>query len=185
MKHRNCLLTITGKDRPGIIAGVTGILYDLRCNLEDISMTILEGEFAMMLVFHAPAEVTTVEGLSRRLAPYQKKWGLNWHLTPICGKLRRGDASVRGTAKYLISALGRDKTGIVYKISRTLAKNRLNITDMNSRILGHGSRCLYSMLLEVDIPGHFSMTKIRRELQRLEKDLKIEIQIKPVERIQL
>jgi predicted amino acid-binding ACT domain protein len=44
------LLVVTGKDRPGIIAGATGVLYAAKANLEDISMTILEGVFAMIVV---------------------------------------------------------------------------------------------------------------------------------------
>ena len=44
------VLTVIGKDRPGIIAKVTDVLYRTGCNLEDISMTVLEQEFAMMVI---------------------------------------------------------------------------------------------------------------------------------------
>ena len=40
------IVTALGQDRPGIVAGVTKVLYDLGCNLEDSAMTRLEGEFA-------------------------------------------------------------------------------------------------------------------------------------------
>jgi len=43
-----------GADRPGIVAAVTGVLVDRGCNLEDASMSILRGHFAMMLVVAAP-----------------------------------------------------------------------------------------------------------------------------------
>ncbi len=41
-------ITAIGKDRPGIVAGVSKALYDLGTNIEDSSMTILSGEFAMI-----------------------------------------------------------------------------------------------------------------------------------------
>ena len=43
-------VTVIGHDRPGIIADVTGRLADLGINLEDSTMTLLRGHFAMTLV---------------------------------------------------------------------------------------------------------------------------------------
>ena len=43
-------VTAVGADRPGIVAAVTGAFAEHGCNLEDSSMTILRGQFAMMLV---------------------------------------------------------------------------------------------------------------------------------------
>src|SRR4029450_7320725 len=50
-------VSVFGRDRPGIVAAVTRVLADAGCNLEDTSMTILRGHFAMMLVVAAPAGV--------------------------------------------------------------------------------------------------------------------------------
>jgi len=51
---KKLILTISGKDRPGIIAKVSGLLFRKGCNLEDISMTLLEGQFAMMMTVCVP-----------------------------------------------------------------------------------------------------------------------------------
>ena len=185
MANNHWILTVTGEDHDGIIAEITGILFDLRFNLEDISMTILEGEFAMMVVFHESGSSKKMATLRARLEKCEARRRLNCFLKPVMAKLHRGDRQARGTVKYLITAIGRDRTGIVHQISQALAQQKLNITDLNSKILGYGSRCLYSMLLEVDIPLKFSMPKLEKILQKLRKSLKIEIQIKPVESIQL
>ncbi len=50
-----------GADRPGIVAAVTRVFVDHGCNLEDSSMTILRGQFAMMLVVDAPEGVGVAE----------------------------------------------------------------------------------------------------------------------------
>src|SRR4030042_1848044 len=45
--------SVMGKDRPGIGAEVSRILYELGFNIEDSTCTILSGQFAMILVvFH-------------------------------------------------------------------------------------------------------------------------------------
>ena len=47
MTHR-WIVTALGKDRPGIVAGVTKVLYQLGCNLEDSAMTRLECDVPIM-----------------------------------------------------------------------------------------------------------------------------------------
>src|SRR5437660_4944045 len=54
-------VTAIGADRPGIVAAVTGVFVEHGCNLEDTSMTILRGHFAMMLIVAAPEDVDAEE----------------------------------------------------------------------------------------------------------------------------
>src|SRR6478736_6245787 len=53
-------VTVLGHDRPGIIATATSALADLGGNLEDSSMTLLRGHFAMTLVVSSDADQPTV-----------------------------------------------------------------------------------------------------------------------------
>ena len=54
-------ITVLGHDRPGIIAETTRILADLGLNIEDSTMTLLRGHFAMMLISAGPAGTTEIE----------------------------------------------------------------------------------------------------------------------------
>ena len=54
---RSFVLSVTGRDRPGIVAAVTASLLDHALNLEDAEMAILRGHFAVMLMLEAPDEV--------------------------------------------------------------------------------------------------------------------------------
>ncbi len=44
------VLTVIGKDKPGIIAGVSVFLAEHGINIEDISQTIMQGNFTMIMV---------------------------------------------------------------------------------------------------------------------------------------
>ncbi|MFQ5443717.1 MAG: glycine cleavage system protein R [Nitrospinales bacterium] len=44
------MLTLVGKDRPGIVAQLTGALFQAGCNLGEASMTRLGGNFTVMLM---------------------------------------------------------------------------------------------------------------------------------------
>ena len=59
-------ITVVGHDRPGIIAQTAAALAGCGMNLEDSSMTILRGHFAMTLICAGGAEVAEVE---QALAP--------------------------------------------------------------------------------------------------------------------
>lgn len=44
------VITVTGTDRRGIIAKVSGLLFERGVNIEDISQTILGEQFAMIMM---------------------------------------------------------------------------------------------------------------------------------------
>ena len=181
MKNERYVLTVIGKDKPGIIAHVTGLLFRFGCNLEDATMSILEGEFAMVLIVHMPRR-TRPEDLKEAFLQTQKKWKLELFFRPFAPKGSLSDKThQKGTVSYLISGIGRDRTGIVYQMSRLLADKGFNITDLNSRILGRGQKALYSLLLEVDIPKKFPLSRLEKDFKRLERKLQIEIKIRPAE----
>ena len=68
-------LSILGQDRPGIVAGVAEILADSGCNIEDLSQTILQGEFAAIYIFSKPDQVLP-EDLIHSLKQALNPWGL-------------------------------------------------------------------------------------------------------------
>lgn len=47
------IITVVGKDRSGIVAGVSSKLSDLGLNIDDITQTILDEFFTMMMVVSA------------------------------------------------------------------------------------------------------------------------------------
>ena len=68
------IVTVVGKDQVGIIAGVCNTLADNRINVLDISQTIMEGYFTMMMVVEVSmcnvpvAElVTNMDALGREM----------------------------------------------------------------------------------------------------------------------
>lgn len=44
------IVTVLGKDRPGIIATVSGALYEMNANIIDITQTVLRGDCFTMIM---------------------------------------------------------------------------------------------------------------------------------------
>ena len=64
-----------GRDRPGIVAALTGALLDLEGNVDDSQMSILHGHFAVMLIVSVPDAVQRSE-LAERLERVSEELGL-------------------------------------------------------------------------------------------------------------
>ena len=50
MAKSKSIITVVGKDQVGIIARVTGYLYENNVNVEDITQSIVAGFFNMMMI---------------------------------------------------------------------------------------------------------------------------------------
>lgn len=64
---KKVIITVVGKDSVGIIAKVCTYLADAKVNILDISQTIVQGYFNMMMVVDTSAAVNDFETLSDNL----------------------------------------------------------------------------------------------------------------------
>ena len=70
------IVTVVGKDQVGIIAGVCNMLAAENINVLDISQTIMQGYFTMMMVVDLSACTTSFDQLSERLGAFGEGRGL-------------------------------------------------------------------------------------------------------------
>lgn len=60
------VITVIGKDRPGIIYTISKILFETGINIEDISQTIMQDYFTMIMLVKGP-ENTDIASLSEKM----------------------------------------------------------------------------------------------------------------------
>lgn len=70
------IVTVTGKDRIGILAEVTTMLSDMRCNVEDISQTTMQGTFVMIMMVSTDASPYSFGEIKAKADELGKKSGL-------------------------------------------------------------------------------------------------------------
>lgn len=73
---KKAVVTVLGKDRVGIISSVSGVLCDNEVNILDISQTILQGMFTMMMIVDVENSKLSISGLSDILDETGKKLGV-------------------------------------------------------------------------------------------------------------
>lgn len=173
---RRYALTAIGRDRPGIVAAVTKVLYEHDCNLEDSSMSILEDEFAIILIMAAPDDID--EGsLASDIERTEEEMGLTIHLKELGEKA----AERAEMSNYIITLHGADKAGIVYRTAEFLSGRGINVTDLETSVVGEGDEKIYIMLMEVFSPKDIDIEELNRGLAEIGADLGVTIKMKPLE----
>ena len=74
------VVTVTGSDRRGIIARVSGFLFERNVNIEDISQTILGDQFAMIMMVDISKSQVEFAQLAKELSEMGEKIGMTVRL---------------------------------------------------------------------------------------------------------
>jgi glycine cleavage system transcriptional repressor len=162
-------VTVLGHDRPGIIAETTGALAGLGLNIEDSTMTLLRGHFAMMLITQGDADGGAVE---EALAVLTADGSLSVSVREV-----PSESGTAAGAAYLLSVHGGDRPGIVSSLAGEVAKVGGNITDLTTRLAGD----LYVLTAEVDLPADVDADALRTDLRRVADDLGVDVSLLPLE----
>lgn len=62
------ILTVIGKDKPGIIAAVSSFLAEKSINIEDISQTVMQGYFSMFMQIDLGGTAESLSALTEEAA---------------------------------------------------------------------------------------------------------------------
>ncbi len=169
-------VTAVGADRPGIVAAVTGAFAGQGCNLEDSSMTILRGQFAMMLVVDAPAGVGAEE-LQAALAGPATELDLMVTVRPAS----ESPGGEPDAESWTVSVYGADHPGIVHGVTALLAARSVNIVDLSTRVVGSPESPVYSMVLEVTLPAGADPRELEEVLEAKAGELGVTCRLHPSE----
>lgn len=165
-------ITVVGVDRPGTLAALAGVLVEQGCNIEDSEMAVLRGYSAMMLVVAGPDDLAG-ESLEKAVA---EELDLRVMVEPI-DPVAPDDAE--GTESWSVSIHGANRPGILYEVTRILARADLNITDVKTRVHGPEPRPELSIELEVAIPPAVSGEDVAAELEGLVTRLNVACSMHP------
>jgi glycine cleavage system transcriptional repressor len=167
-------VTAIGRDQPGIVAAVSGALFELSGNVEDSQMSILRGHFAVMLIVRLPDPVDEGD-LEARLGRVRQELDLE------AIAVNRVDDLGVGAARpsHVITVYGADHPGIVHAVSSALAGRGVNITGLETRLAGADDSPLYVMIIEAAVP-EASGPDLEAALRRVADEAEVEVSMRPL-----
>ncbi len=140
------VITTIGTDRPGLVAELSSAAQTAGLNIEDSRMTILGGEFAILM---------SVEGSADALN------GFETNLKERAGEslaylFRRtdGPSSPLAARSYIATLSALDHPGIVASIATFFSQRQINIRDLNTETTPapHTGIPMFRVHLSVEIP---------------------------------
>lgn len=172
------ILTAFSKDRPGIVADITRIIYENNCNLEESAMANLAGEFALIFLF-SPLSSSNGDDLEDLLAKECRRLERDQGISAFVKAVGPAQASSgqEDVEPATILVEGLDHAGIVYKVSNFLAENRINISSLTSAVKPspESGATFYSMRIEVQIPTSARRSEIEKGLRRIGDELHVDV----------
>jgi len=169
-------LSAIGRDRPGIVAEVTRALLGHSLNITDSQMAVLGGRFTMMLIVTAP-DGTDLDLVREELARTSDRLTLDAMSLSVLG-----EAGAAADPSHIVTVYGVDHPGIVHAVSARLAAREVNVTDLETRLVGEGAQAgLYAMVLEVALPGGVDPEALRAMLAEVGAEQGVEVTVRPLE----
>jgi len=137
MKTTWFMLTMIGKDKPGMVAAISGALAEHGVTLGETSMLRLGGNFTVMMMVSGSADE---QALRESLAPILESQGMCLHIDPIEGGLHK-----HVIPNVHVTVSGADRPGIVSQVTAVLAEMGINILDLESDVAGTEDKPIYIM----------------------------------------
>jgi len=171
------LISVFGRDRPGIVANVSRVLYRSGGNIEELSQTALKGQFAMILIASASQPDSLAE-LRDELGVLSQDLDLEINLR----KIKEEDMVPFDSGEmepFLLTVRGEDRPGLVYGITEVLAERGINITNLDAKTARVGEKLEYIQFFEVDIPRRLDYGWVQEKLRARGKEMGVEVDLQP------
>lgn len=167
------IITVLGKDRPGIIAQVTNDLFTLECNLENVNQMILQNQFAGFFIVDAP-EGVQADQVQATLKEKSNGNGLTIHVHELEPNRETDDT---GGEIFLITTIGPDQKGLVAKFSSIIASFNANIVNLKAVFKGGSDPNANVMSYQVCVTDGVDTASLFAALKKKAGELNLDIRI--------
>lgn len=152
------VLTALGADQPGLIAKLSHVINDNDCNIEDSRMSVLGGEFAILMQISGNWD--KLAKLETTLDKLQEATGLT-----IVTKRTECRKPMQGKIPYTIEVVSIDHPGIVYQLAEFFSSRTINVYDMttSAQAAAHTGTPIFTLNMTVEIPANTHIAALRDE----------------------
>jgi predicted amino acid-binding ACT domain protein len=159
------VLNVMSSDHPGIVAAVTGAVEALAGNIDACSQTVLGGYFTLIMIVSLPERIDPDE-----LARQVREAGLpkgSFHVMARFVRSEEKDRHAEPSERFVISAFGPDRLGVVRSFSQYLAGKDINIVDLYGDTRGND----FVLIGQVEVPSHWDIRLMQTDLEQMGMEL--------------
>lgn len=168
------VISALGADKPGLVDELTRCIYDYGGNVADSRMTVLGGDFAVLLL--VTGNWSAIAKLEDQLPQLGEKLGLTV-------SLHRTEARQHGrdTLPYVVEVIAMDNPGIVHNLAHFFSARNINIQDLHtsSYAAPHTGTPMFAVHMTVQIPARQHIAGLREEFMDFCDQLNLDAIIEP------
>ncbi len=163
------IISITSRDRIGIVFEISSALAELRGNIADSRQSVMCGYYTMIVRASFPGDVS-LDSIRQKLAEVDQNspTALNILVNPVEQPL---PAATDPDNSYVLTASGTDQIGFVAMVAAFCVRHHINIIDL-STTLSEGE---FIMMLQVDLNACSSVDQLRKDLAQFGREHKIKV----------
>ena len=152
------VITALGEDKPGIVNKLTESVADCSCSVIDSRMSVLGGEFAVMLM--VSGKWNQLAKLEDSLASASESLGLT-----ITCKRTEPRKPAMDLMPYNVEVISIDQPGIVHELTQFFSAREINIQELNTTqyAAAHTGTPMFALQLTVNIPASMHIAGLRDE----------------------
>jgi len=179
MEHNQNQLVISaiGSDRPGIVNELSQLIVQNNGNIDDSRMTVLGGEFAIILLISATGnELNSIEQILKQQASSLELSIITKQTSNKALSEKTLDAK---KVPYIVEVLAMDNPGIVYKLADFFSSREINIQSLQTDRYPapHTGTQMFAIEMIIAVPQTIIINDLREDFLDLCDDMNLDASI--------
>ncbi|MFN2308751.1 MAG: glycine cleavage system protein R [Gammaproteobacteria bacterium] len=174
-KQNFLVISALGLDRPGLVNELARCVHEAGCNLADSRMTVLGGEFAVILL--VTGNWSAIAKLEDQLPQLAERLEMT-----LSSRRTEQREPGRDLMPYAVDVVALDNPGIVHSLAGFFSSRNINIQDLTTTCYAaaHTGTPMFSVHMNVQIPAQQHIATLRDEFMDFCDQLNLDAIIEPV-----
>jgi glycine cleavage system transcriptional repressor len=167
------VISALGADRPGIVDEISNIIYKHSLNIEDSRMTVLGGEFAMLLL--VSGEQSSIDAIQTQVNDIGQALQMRLMI-----KVTNDSTPIENAIPYAVEVTALDHPGIVNNISSFFSQRGINIVNLHTESYSapHTGTPMFALHMTIGISADTNIAKLRHAFMQACEELNLDAEMK-------
>lgn len=166
------VISALGADRPGIVDEISNIINSHSLSIEDSRMTVLGGEFAILMLVSGEAEA--IDALQTQVNEIEQSLQMR-----LLIKATTEPGNTDNTIPYAVEVAALDHPGIVNNIASFFSARNINIVNVltESYSAPHTGSPMFALHMTIGIPADTNIAKLRDAFMTVCDELNLDAEL--------
>ena len=166
------VISALGVDRPGIVDEISNIINSHSLNIEDSRMTVLGGEFAILMLVSGESEA--IDALQTQANEIEQSLQMR-----LLIKTTTEPGNTDNTIPYAVEVAALDHPGIVNNIASFFSAQNINIVNVltESYSAPHTGSPMFALHMTIGIPADTNIAKLRETFMTVCDELNLDAEL--------